>query len=164
MTELTIREPNKRDAEQLAAMLCEDSILRSDLGILSADRPTGTDFMRKLNEWSQPRRATTFAILVHNTAIGTISLSHRSQDGLVASIGYWVGSNYRRHGYCKRAFAAVCARAESEGIISVSATIAFDNTASRRIWEQQGAIATEVSPGRFKYELKIGRQALEPTA
>lgn len=155
MTILTIREPNERDAEQLAAMLCDDNVLRADLGMPPDDRPTGADFLRKITEWCLPRRATTFAIVLGDAAIGTISLSHRSQDGLTARVGYWVGSQYRKHGYCKRAFATVLDRARSEGIRSVSATTASSNAASRRVWERHGALATEVSPGRVRYELSI---------
>ena len=156
MTELTIREPLQKDAEQLAAMLCEDEGLRRDLGMAEGDRPTAEGFLRHLGEWCRQRRATTFAIVVQDAAIGMISLSHRSPDGLSARIGYWVGSDHRRLGYCTRAFAAVLARAASEGIVSVSATIEIDNIASRRLWERQGAVATPASPTRLRYELTLG--------
>jgi len=158
MTEIIIKEAGEREAEQLAIMLWKDNVLRNDLGVHLADRPTGEDFLRKLKEWCRQRRATAFAILVHDTAIGTISLSHRSMDGVSARVGYWIGSDYRRQGYCTQAFAAVCAAAESEGVMSVSATIASGNIASCRIWERQGAIASEISPQRLRYELKTGRQ------
>jgi RimJ/RimL family protein N-acetyltransferase len=156
MTRIAIREPTQSDAAQLAAMLCVDTVLRRDLGIPAGDRPTAEDFLRKLADWCPPRRATTYAIVADDDAVGTISLSHRSPDGLSARIGYWIGSGRRRLGHCTRAFAAVLAQAASEGIVSVSATIAVGDIPSRRVWERHGAVATAVSAGRLKYELTIG--------
>jgi RimJ/RimL family protein N-acetyltransferase len=158
MTGITIREPGQLEAEQLSAVLCNDNVLRHELGFAAHDKPTAEDFLREIAEWCRPRRATTYAILADNTAIGTISLSHRSPDGLSAQVGYWIGSGYRRLGYCTRAFATVLNQAASEGIVFVSATIASDNIPSRRIWEYQGAVASEVSSGRLQYKLKIERQ------
>ncbi len=114
--------------------------------------------MRKLDEWCLPRQATTFAVVVNSAAVGTISLSHRRAADRTARIGYWIGSRHRGQGICKRAFALALAQAESEGIASVSATIASGNRASRRIWEHHGAVGSEASPGRTRYEIKIGRR------
>jgi RimJ/RimL family protein N-acetyltransferase len=162
MPGITIREPGQIEAEQFAAMLCHDDILRRELGFVTHDRLTAEDFLRGIAEWCQPRNATTYAILADNTAIGTISLSHRSHDGLSAQIGYWIGSEFRNLGFCTRAFATILKQAAIEEILFVSATIAFDNIPSRRIWERQGADVSEVRPGRLQYTLKIVRQYLNP--
>jgi RimJ/RimL family protein N-acetyltransferase len=160
MTEITIKEPGYEEAEQLAAVLCNDSVLRCELGFEEQDRPTTEDVLQKLAEWGPPRRATTYAILANDTTVGSISLSHRSPDGLSAQIGYWVGSAHRRLGYCTRAFLAVLDRAVFEGIATVSAKIACDNLPSRRLWKRQGAVASEISPGWLQYELRIGSRSV----
>jgi RimJ/RimL family protein N-acetyltransferase len=157
MTKIGIREPTPSDAEQLATMLCVDAVLRRDLGIPADDRPTAEDVLQKLADWCPTRRATTYAILADEAAVGTISISHRSPDGQSAQIGYWVGSGHRRLGYCTRAFAAVLAQAASEGIVSVSATIPAENTPSRRVWERHGGIGVAISADQLRYELTIER-------
>jgi RimJ/RimL family protein N-acetyltransferase len=158
MTMIGMREPTQSDAEQLATMLCADAVLRRDLGIPADERPTAEDVLQKLADWCPSRRATTYAILADAAAVGTISISHRSPDGLSAQIGYWIGSGHRHLGYCTRAFATVLAQAASEGIVAVSATIAADNTPSRRVWERRGAKGVAVSAGELRYELAIERQ------
>lgn len=157
MTEITIREPGQTEAEQLAAMMCNDEVLRVELGFAAGDLSTAEDVLREIVEWCPPRRATMYAILADDTVIGTITLSHRSPDGLSAQIGYWIGSRYRRFGYCTKACAVVLNQAASEGIAFVSATIAFDNIPSRRIWERLGAVASEISPGQLQYKFRIER-------
>lgn len=157
MTEITIREPGQTEAEQLAAMMCNDEVLRVELGFAAGDLLTAEDVLREIVEWCLPRRASTYAVLADKAAIGTIGLSHRSPDGLSAQIGYWIGSRYRCLGYCTKAFAAILDQAASEGIVFVSATIAFDNIPSRRIRERQGAVASEISPGQLQYKFRIER-------
>jgi len=155
VTNTTIKEPGRREAEQLAALLREDDGLRGELGIAADDRPEGEDVLEKLREWCRKRRATTFAIMAGDTAIGTISLSHRSEEGRTARIGYWVGTRYRRCGHGTRAFATILRRAAAEGITSVSSSVAAWNEGSRRIWERHGATSTPDSGGRIRYEITI---------
>jgi len=162
MTEITLEEPGSREAAQLAAMLCEDDVLRGDLGMGPDRKPTADSFLEHLAEWCASRRATTYAILADDVAVGTISISHRSPDGRSARVGYWMGSRHRRQGHCTRAFEAVLARAAAEGIRCVSATIAADNLPSRRLWERQGGVPSEVSEGRLRYELPVGSPAAPP--
>ncbi|MFC1525833.1 GNAT family N-acetyltransferase [Candidatus Latescibacterota bacterium] len=164
MTRICIKQPGQREAGQLAFMLCRDHALRRDLGIAADVRPTAEGFLEHLAVWCESRRATTYAILADDVAVGTISLSHRRLDGLSARIGYWVGSDHRRRGYATEAFAAVLARAASEGIRTVSATIDTGNIASRRLWERLGAAATEVSAQRVRYELSAGPGLLTAAA
>jgi|GEM_PF-5763380 len=45
MPGITIREPGQVEAEQLAAMLCCDDILRHELGFAAHDRLTAGDFL-----------------------------------------------------------------------------------------------------------------------
>ena len=156
MTDTIIREPQQRYAEQLATLLNTDDGLRDDLEISADSRITGADVLRDLREWCRPRRSTTFAIVAGDTVVGMISLSHRSEDGRTAQIGYWVGTSHRRQGHCTRAFAAVLRQAASEGIRSVSSTIVVGNIGSRRIWERHGAVSTRESADRRRYEIKIG--------
>ncbi len=139
-------------------MLCTDDGLRKDLGVKSGDLPDAESFLEKIKKWCQERQATTFAIVAGDISVGTISLSHRNHDEHTAEIGYWVGTNHRRQGYCKHAFEKVLQLAASEGIISVSAITDTDNKASRRIWERLGAANTSTPENRIKYELSINPQ------
>ena len=134
-------------------MLCDDGGLRRDLGVNADGHLTADRFFLKLEEWCRARRATTFAIVADDTAIGTISLSHRSEDGRTARIGYWVGTGYRHQGHCRRAFEAVLRQAAAQGITAVSATVDAGNEASRRIWERHGAASTSVASGRLRFDL-----------
>jgi [ribosomal protein S5]-alanine N-acetyltransferase len=149
MVEITIRELGQREAEELSTMLRNDEVLRRELGFGADDRLSPEDFLKEVVEWCQPRMATMSAILADGTAIGTITLSHRSSDGLSAQVGYWIGSRHRGLGYCTRAFEEALNQAAAEGIGSVLASIASDNIPSRRIWERQGAVAREIAPGKF---------------
>ena len=155
MTETIIREPEPHDGEHLAALLSSDNGLRRDLEIATDDQPTGADVLSHLRDWCRQHRATTFAIVAGATAIGTISLSHRSADGRTARIGYWIGTRYRRQGHCTRAFAAVLRQVAAEGITTVSCTVAADNLWSRQIWERHGAVGTTLAPDRIRYELTL---------
>jgi [ribosomal protein S5]-alanine N-acetyltransferase len=155
MASLTVREPTLSDAADLAALLCTDTGLREELGFAPDDRPSAAEILQHFQEWSLPRRATVHAIVVDDAAIGTITLGHRSPDGLTARIGYWIGTKHRRKGYCSRAFDAVVQLAAAEGIRSVSSSIETENIASRKIWERAGATGTPVSPGRLRYDLAV---------
>jgi RimJ/RimL family protein N-acetyltransferase len=139
-------------------MLCNDQSLRRDLGIPAHDHPTAESFLDKIHNYCRDHRATTFAIITDDTAIGTISLSNRNPDDHSAGIGYWIGTGYRCRGHCPRAFAAVLRLALDEGITTVSAEIDSDNLPSRRIWEHHRAESTPVSPGRVKYVLTLNSQ------
>jgi len=128
----------------------------------SDKQPTAEGLLEHLTEWCASRRATTYAILAEGVAIGTISISHRSPDGRSARVGYWIGSRYRRQGYCTSAFEAMLARAATEGIRRVSATIASDNLPSRRLWERQGGVPAEAADGRLRYELPVASRPAPP--
>jgi hypothetical protein len=83
-----IRELTGSEAQQPSPMLCCDEILRGELNFGPDDRLTPEDFFREVSEWCRPRRETMYAILVYNTAVGTVTLSHRSPDGSSAQVGY----------------------------------------------------------------------------
>jgi len=155
MNGLTICKPGQKEAAQLATMLCEDNVLRANLGMDASNRPTATDFLKKLSDWCLLHRATTYAIVIGDCVIGTISLSHRSNDGKFAKIGYWIGSRYRGHGFGRKAFTAVLEKAAKEGIVSLSATIGIHNIPSRNIWERHGGTIASNNAGKLKYDLDL---------
>jgi ribosomal-protein-alanine N-acetyltransferase len=139
MCSVYIREPTQEDSRRLASLLCEDGILRRDLGMAREDRPTGEAFDRHIRDWCRSRNAITYAIVLGDgTAIGTISLSHIDREDHSARIGYWIGSSYRNRGYGTKAFERVMAEAFSQDILRVRASIERDNLPSRRIWEAHG--------------------------
>ena len=150
-----IRELGEGEAMQLAEVLCKDEGLRRELGVPDHDRPTGESFLRKVRDWCRKHRATTFAIVAEDTAVGTISLSNVSEEGRSAKIGYWVGTEYRGKGYASAAFAEVLRLAASRGIKRVSACVEAGNAPSRRLWQRNGARETPQENGRLECEIEF---------
>lgn len=147
---LCLRSATASDADSLAQLLCEDRILRQDLGIPDTDHPTGRDVFEKHHQWEEKNLALTFVMVdVTRRAIGTISLSHVHQTERVARIGYWVGSAYRRQGYATEAFGLVLQWARELGLRSVSANIDNTNTPSLYLWRRFKAQEQEARPGRI---------------
>lgn len=151
-----IREPSEADCARLSELLCRDDVLRADLGTRLDQRPTAALFRAHLREWCARTHSTTYAIVVGETAVGTISLSHVSDDGRSARVGYWVGSAHRRRGHCRAAFAAVVDIAREKGIAEVRARIEEANVASRRVWEGAGASWSAGDGGKLEYVLGLG--------
>ena len=156
MCSISIREPTQEDSRQLASLLCEDCILRRDLGMAREDRPTGEAFGRHIRDWCRSRNAFTYAIILgEGTAIGTISLSHIDREDHSARIGYWIGSSYRNRGYGTKAFERAMAEALSQGMVRVRASIERDNLPSRRIWEAHGGYVIRHEGEKATYEIEF---------
>lgn len=150
-----VRRVTGEDAERLARLLCEDEVLRGELGVPAGDRPTGEGFLRKIEGWCLRNRAVTFAIVRDGEAVGTISLSHRSEDGQRARIGYWVGSVHRRCGVATEAFERVVAVARESGVRRVSAMVEKTNKPSARMWRRWGAQEREVEGREERWEFVL---------
>ena len=156
MCSISIRELTQEDSRQLASLLCEDGILRRDLGMAREDRPTGEAFDRHIRDWCRSRNAITYAIVLGDgTAIGTISLSHIDRADHSARIGYWIGSSYRNRGYGTKAFEQVMAETFSQDILRVRASIERDNLPSRRIWEAHGGYVVQREGEKVICEIEL---------
>jgi [ribosomal protein S5]-alanine N-acetyltransferase len=156
MCSISIRELTQEDSRQLASLLCEDRVLRRDLGMAREDRPTGEAFDRHIRDWCRSRNAFTYAIILGDgTAIGTISLSHINRENHSARIGYWIGSSYRNRGYGTKAFERVMAEALSQGMTRVRASIERDNLPSRRIWEGHSGYVAHREGEKVTYEIEL---------
>lgn len=151
---ITIREPTVGDAAQISRMLCEDEILRTDLDLDPSFQPDSNDVLKDLRNWCKSRNAITFAVVLNSTTtVGTISLSHISNEDKTARIGYWIGGNHRSQGYCSTAFRLVVVKAKELGITKLLSTIAIDNLNSRAIWEKHGGYVAGNCEGKAAYEL-----------
>lgn len=152
---ITIRKPAHHDAIELSYMLCNDSILRKDLGFGENDKPLADDVLKDLEKWCRSKNAVTYAVILNNrTVVGTVSLSHINSEEKSARIGYWIGSRYRSQGYCSRAFKLVVNEAVERGIAKLITTIAEDNTHSLRIWNKLDGYAVGKDKDRVIYELQ----------
>ncbi len=60
---VTIREIKENESKQLADLLNEDHLLRSDLGFLPDLIITATEVQRKMEEWTKSKRAMCFGIM-----------------------------------------------------------------------------------------------------
>ncbi len=152
---ITLRELTLEDGAALAEMLNDDVVLRADLGIRGEYKNTADSVMRDVGEWCRPRRAVSFAILADGVTVGMISLSRIDPMTGTGRIGYWVGSRYRRQGYCAKAFKLVLQEALRRDVHKVSSSIDNANTASRRLWEDAGASSTPLSADRAAYTLGV---------
>jgi [ribosomal protein S5]-alanine N-acetyltransferase len=155
---VSIRELAREDGAALATMLNDDAVLRADLDVRSGTPNTAEGVVRDVRKWCQSRRAVSYAILAGGVTVGMISLSHVDPESGTGRIGYWVGSRFRKKGYCSRAFDLVLQEARLRGVHTVSASVASTNMASRRVWEKAGGIGTPVSADRTRYEVHVGRQ------
>ena len=87
-------------------------------------------------------------------AIGSISISHISEDG-IARIGYWLASKAWNQGGGKAAFALALEKARQLGIHKVSAEVQADNIASLRMWQRWGAKQEMLTENRVRVTLDI---------
>ncbi len=152
---ITLRELTLQDAAAIAEMLNDDVVLRADLGIRSAPQNTSDTVMREVGEWCKSHQAVSFAILAGGVAVGMMSLSRIDPKAGTGRIGYWVGSCYRRQGFCTKAFKLVLQEAVLRGVHTLSSSIDKDNVPSRRLWESAGATSTPVTAERMRYTLEI---------
>ena len=155
---VSIRELTHEDGAALAEMLNGDALLRADLGIRMNQDITAGGVLRDIRKWCGLRTAVSYAILADGVTVGMISLSHIDPGSGTGCIGYWVGSSYREHGYCKLAFKLVLHEARCQGLHTVSATIDNANMASRKLWHGAGGSGTPVSAESTRYEVRIDRQ------
>lgn len=164
-----IREPTRKDNEQLAAMLCNDGELRRDLGFTDdagKDYITANDFAQRNRLWCQSRNAVFYAIVIkRDVAVGTISLSHINDRERTARIGYWMGSDHWHHGYCSEAFRLVLDQAVARGLQKITASIEDSNAASIRIYESHGGCAiVQQARNRHTYEIRLGQYVKQRAA
>jgi RimJ/RimL family protein N-acetyltransferase len=155
MESIAIRALTREDGIALADMLNSDITLRADLGIGDDVSSTADGFLQYVKEWEHSRSAVSYAITADDFTVGLISLSHMDPHAGTARIGYWVGSRYRRRGYCARTFHLVLREACHRGLHTLSATINSQNEPSRRIWERAGGVASGCSIDRTLYTVHL---------
>jgi len=151
---IKIKELGYQESQKLVEMLGNDNVLRIELGFSDANVPSAADFFHKTKEWCRKCNAITYSILLDShTAIGTISLSHIDNKQKTARIGYWIGSSFRRYGYCSKAFGLVLAEAKYRGLKKVNATILNNNAPSKKIWETYGGYPSRILDENSIYEI-----------
>lgn len=129
-------------ADDLVDIINTDEKLRVELG--SKEKTTKRDeFTSTIQQWQNRTNSKTFAIVLHDKAIGSISLSHIKEDERIAQVGYWIGSNYWNKGYTTQAFAQILDLARKLKIKLVTCSIKKDNFASKIIWQKFNAVFEE---------------------
>lgn len=123
-------------AGELVAFLNNDDLLAAQLGSNNAVKLSEREFLTTLQQWRFEKQTEIFAIVLEETAVGTISLSHQNLIEGTAQIGYWIGSEHWGKGYAGQAFQLVLEQARTRGIKQVSSTIRMENIASKRIWDK----------------------------
>ncbi len=150
---ISIKSIELEDARYLVELLNKDEALIKALG--SEKREISIEeFIKHNHEWCKSRNADMFAIMAHNIAIGTISLSHQNIKEKSAQIGYWIGSKYWGKGYTSKAFSKVIEFAVSKGFTCVGTTIEIHNIASIKIWEKHGA-KIEINGNSYESKVKL---------
>jgi len=147
-SKISIRTPTVQDGEALANILCTDVVLCRELGAPTEDTLSSTDVLDGIDQWCNKTNSISMAIILHDTAIGMISLSHVNEGERSARIGYWLSSLYWRRGYVSEAFALTLLLALRMKLAKISSNILKKNIASLRIWARYGATVSEKSPGK----------------
>lgn len=149
----SINELSDAEADLMTAILNKDGVLRHWLGMENAPEITREDFRQTAEEWQKEKRAQTYIIYAQE-AIGSISISHISEDG-TARIGYWLASKAWNQGIGTEAFALALEKARQLGIHKVRSEIQADNIASLRMWQRWGAEQEMLSENCVRVMLDI---------
>lgn len=89
---VTIKKINDTFSISLVGMLNNDNLLQHALGSKN-NNISKEEFIKYNNEWCKNKNAEIFAILLNNTPIGMISLSHQDTERQSAQLGYWIVAN-----------------------------------------------------------------------
>lgn len=136
--DINLKTINEKYADNLVEIINTDEELNNALG--SNGKITNRDeFISTIQQWQIKNNSKTFAIVLSDKAIGTISLSHIKEENHSAQIGYWIGSNFWNKGYTTQAFAHILDLARELKIEFLNASIKKDNIASKLIWQRFGA-------------------------
>jgi RimJ/RimL family protein N-acetyltransferase len=127
-------------AAQLVDILNHDALLNEWLGTSMEPPTTLGEFRRTGADWQERHHAVIYCIWA-GQPVGTISLSHLTEDGQ-ACIGYWLASRAWGRGIASQAFAQLLEIARKQGVRQVSAVISISNLASLRIWRRYAALET----------------------
>lgn len=152
---VTIRQPMLDDCFALAVMLNTDTLLRDDLGIGSDYQTETYSILLHIRQWCCSRRGISYIIDADKTVVGLISLCRIDHAARTGQVGYWIGSQYRRQGYCTEAFRQIIKLAASLNLCCISADIDSDNIPSRRLWEQAEGIGAPLSKTCCRYQLTV---------
>ncbi len=118
-----------------------DKILRTEMNWQN-ESFNASDYLQRITEWETKTKSLCYAILLDNSVIGQISLSHIEESEGKARTGYWITSNQRGKGFATRAFLLILGIAKGKGLKYLQSTILKNNTASLKIWEKLGAQIT----------------------
>lgn len=154
ITLLPIENLNDAEVDVLVAILNNDQALQAWLGT-PPDAPaiSRQEFRQTAQDWMRSHNARTYCIYTQ-TPVGVISISHITPAG-AARIGYWLTSREWRRGIGTAAFHLALNLAQEMGIHQANATIAQNNLASLRIWQQLGATVEPAEPGKVQVLLEI---------
>jgi len=159
-----LRVIKNNESKQLADLLCQDSVLREELGFPNDDTITPESVHTDILTWQKKKSATCYGIFRNNEITGMISLSHQNVKEGTARIGYWIGTAYRRKRIASDAFAEVLSKARKMGFTTVCSKIDKTNHASISIWKKYKPKIKEVSTEQVEVEIDIRRQQHEPDA
>ena len=135
---IPLSELSDEDAAPLVNILNHDAFLIEWLGTSMEPPLTLEEFRRTGADWQERHHAVIYCIWA-GQPVGTISLSHITEDGQ-ARIGYWLASRAWGRGIASQAFAQLLEIARRQGIRQVSAVISIANEASLRIWRRYAAL------------------------
>jgi RimJ/RimL family protein N-acetyltransferase len=150
-----LHPPVYSDCLVLAQMLNTDKTLRYDLGIDTGFQTNAIATLEFFREWCQTRKAMLYVILADKVVVGTLSLASIDHVNHTASVGYWIGSSFRRKGYCTHAFDQMIQLARRIGLHQVNARIHWDNVPSIRLWEHHNASCFDDTDEHDLYVLNL---------
>jgi len=142
LTPGNIEEATRSYAAQLANILNTDLELPPEFqSPPGAPAHSAESILSYVEEWCRKKKALFFFIVLQDDKVaGSISLSHLDMDAGSARTGYFLATKFQGKGIGGQAFSRVLDIARQQGLKSISGTVPKSNTASRKIWENHGAV------------------------
>lgn len=131
-------------AAQIADILSHDEVLARALNPgTELSQVTPDEYYWTTRVWEKKTGGRVYAIIEQKEVVGVIS--YRPQSDSVATLGYWIRSDYWNRGLASRALRLFRKVAKAKGISHITADIPRDNPATLAIWRKQPIILTESS-------------------
>ncbi len=132
---LRIERINKDNIVDLHYTVNGDEILRIELGMKDTNI-TSDNMYETVIQWMNKTNSISYCIMLNDSAIGMISISHINEERNSARCGYWLASKNRGRGYTTEAFKLILDEAGAMGISELRSTIEVGNKASLAIWKR----------------------------
>lgn len=151
---LVLSSPTKDDAERIAELANDPEISRFTLRVPSPySKQDAFEFISFAEDRNEDGRAIELVMRLNGRVVGAIGAVSFDDKWHGASMGYWLGSEYRGHGYCTEALVALNEFIFKEkGVHKISAAHMVSNEKSGKVMERAGMKKEAVLRGHYCLE------------